>query len=312
MSRLQSFQEVLTAAVDDIAEHGFDSVERVENWIRDLREAARRSLIDPTSLEDQLRAALAAKYRNLVDKGGVLKLNPGVQRFTIDRIKPELRSELDRRIAASASLIKLNRDEAIEKTLRRFQGWSTSIPPGGVSGETKTEIKANVRKSLAALPFEERRVIIDQGHKLTAAISEVVASNGGAIAGRWRSNWRQPGYNYRKDHKERDDVIFLVRDSWADAAGYVKKGRGGQYYDQITAPGQEPFCRCYMIWIYALRDLPEEMLTAKGRQAITAGQERASATARADDVGQPKRRPAIGYEAMRRRLARIEIVTRSE
>jgi hypothetical protein len=242
----QSFQEVLAAAIADLVEHGYDSAERVERWMRELRLAAERSLISAASLEQQLRDGLAAIYRKMVDRGGVIRYVPGVERFTLDKIKPQLRNELDRRILASANLIKLNRAQAIDKTLQRFQGWSTSIPPGGVSGESRREVKENVRKSLAQLPFEERRVLIDQGHKLTAAISEIVASDGGAIAGKWNSHYRQAGYDYREDHKERDyrengGEPYLVRDSWAHRAGYVKKGRLG-YYDEVTAVGQEPFC----------------------------------------------------------------------
>ncbi len=262
-----SFFDVLTAAVDDLAETGYDSQERVDRWMRELREAAVRSMIDPASLEQMLRDGLATTYRKMVDQGGVLRFNPGVERYTLEKVRPAMRAELDRRISASANLIKLNRQEAIDNTLRRFQGWSTSIPKGGVSGETKSEVKTVVRKSLKQLPFEERRVLIDQGHKLTAAISEIVASDGGAIAGIWRSNWRQPGYDYREPHKERDGKVYLIRDSWAHRAGLVKKGKAG-YYDEVTAVGQEPFCRCYMVWVYNLRDLPEDMLTARGREGL--------------------------------------------
>lgn len=264
---IRDFNAVLSEAVSDLVENGFDSVERVERWTRALREAADRSLISPASLEQQLRDALAAIYRKMVDHGDVFRFNPQVERFTLERVRPALRSELDRRIIASANLIKLNRSESIDKTLRRFQGWSTSIPAGGVAREKKSEVRANVRKSLAQLPFEERRVLIDQGHKLTAALSEILATDGGAIACRWRSHWRQPGYDYREDHKERDEKIYLVRDSWAHRAGFVKKGRVG-YFDEITAPGQEPFCRCYVVWLYNLRELPDDMLTAKGRSSL--------------------------------------------
>jgi hypothetical protein len=288
MVALPTFQEVLAAAVADIIEHGFDSAERIERWTRELRAAAERSLISPISLEQQLRDALAATYRRMVDQGGLFKYSPGVERFTLEKVKPALRSELDRRIAASANLIKLNRTEAIEKTLRRFQGWSTSIPPGGVSAETRKDVKANVRKSLAQLPFAERRVIIDQSHKLTAALSEILASDGGAIACEWRSNYRQPGYDARPDHIERDGKFYLVRDSWAHRAGLVKKNRDG-YYDEHEAVGQLPFCRCYAIWKYALSALPDDMLTAKGKAALASaqGQEevRTARTGRADAVG---------------------------
>ena len=221
-------------------------MERIERWTRELRLAAERSLISAASLEQQLRDGLAAIYRKMVDRGGVIRYVPGVERFTLDKIKPQLRNELDRRILASANLIKLNRAQAIDKTLQRFQGWSTSIPKGGVSEESKREVKANVRKSLASLPFEERRLATDQGHKLIAAISDIVAADGGAIAAYWVSHYTQPGYAFRPDHKERDHrqndgQPFLIRDSWAARAGYVKKGKLG-YVDEVTQPAQEPFC----------------------------------------------------------------------
>jgi len=238
------FYVVLSAAIDDIIMHGFDSAERIERWTRELRTAAERSMIKPESLEQMLRDGLAAEYRKMVEQGRLPRYHKGIDRYTLERIKPSLRSELDRRILASASLIKLNRTEAINKTLQRFQGWSTSIPAGGVSEDTKAEVRANVRKSLKQLPFEERRVLIDQGHKLISSINDVVASGGGAIAGMWRSNFRQPGYDYREDHKERDSKIFLIRDSWAHVAGLVKPAKSVGYVDDITAPAQEPFCRC--------------------------------------------------------------------
>jgi hypothetical protein len=282
------FREVLAAAVEDLTRNGFDSSERLERWMRQLGEAARASLISAASLEQTLRDALTARYRRMVDQGGALRFNPGVDRFTLERIKPSLRGLLDRRITASADLIRLNREQAIARTIGRFQGWATSIPAGGgVSAESGKTVKKDVSKSLAQLPFVERRVLIDQGHKLVAAISDVVARDGGAIAGRWRSNWRQPGYDYREDHKDRDDLIYLVRDSWAHRAGLVRKGRAG-YAGDVTQPAQEPYCRCYWVWLYSLRELPEDMLTAKGKQSLMAveGREevRAARTGRADGV----------------------------
>lgn len=265
--RPQTFQEVLTAAIDDLMLHGFDSVERVERWTRELREAARRSLVSEASLEQQMRDGLAAIYKRMVDKGGLFKFNPGIERFTLERVRPALRGELDRRIMASANLIKLNRSQAIEKTLQRFQGWSTSIPAGGTDAVKKGETKKDVRKSLASLPFEERRVLIDQGHKLVSSLNNILAADGGAIAMQWSSKWRQPGYNYRPDHKERDGKVYLIRDSWAHKAGLIKKGRPG-YLDEITQPAEEVFCRCSGVYLYNLRDLPEEMLTQAGRRKM--------------------------------------------
>lgn len=299
--RLKTFQEVLAAAVADMVEFGFDSQERVDRWMRELKLAAERSLISPQSLEQQLRDGLATVYRRMVDQGGYVRYNPGVERFTLDKVKPMLRAELDRRIAASANLIKLNRQESIDKTLRRFQGWSTSIPPGGVSAESKTEVKSNVRRALAQLPHAERFVIIDQSHKLIASINEIVATDGGAIAAFWISNYMQPNYAYRPDHKERDyrqnsGEPYLIRDSWAHREGLVKKGKLG-YTDEVDGPSVAPFCRCYYRFAHNLRDLPAEMLTAKGKAMLgnVQAQEnvRSARTARADSAEVSREIPKI-------------------
>ncbi|MFP1463127.1 hypothetical protein ACLB1E_23590 [Escherichia coli] len=53
--------------------------------------------------------------------------------------------------------------------------------------------------------FISRRVAIDQGHKLASNVKYLLAVQSGAIALRWHSNWRRPGYKYRQDHKERDE-----------------------------------------------------------------------------------------------------------
>ena len=131
----------------------------------------------------------------------------------------------------------------------------------------KNDTKTGIRKSLAQLPFEERRVLIDQGHKLSASLSEILALEGGAIAGEWHSQWRRAGYNYREDHKERDMQVYTIRNNWAMQKGLMKAGPCG-YTDDITAAGEEVFCRCSIRYLYNIRDLPETMLTAKGAAAL--------------------------------------------
>lgn len=263
----ESFQDIVTAAVSDIAEHGFDSAERVQQWMERLARAAEGSLVPESVLNESLRQVLRATYDKQVERGGIMRTNPGVSRFTLERVKPELRRELDRRILASASLIKLNRQQAIASTLHRFSGWATSVPIGGAPPGQKADAKRNIRKALAQLPFQERRVLIDQGHKLTASINYVVASGGGAIAARWHSRWRQAGYDYREPHKDRDGKVYAVRGSWALEQGLMWKGPNG-YTDGQTMPGEEVFCRCSYVYLYNLRDLPDEMLTVKGRKEL--------------------------------------------
>jgi hypothetical protein len=266
-STRRGFYDVLSAAVNDITEHGFDNAGRLEYWTTQLRHAAERATTPLWRMEEMLRAGLGAIYRRLVDRGSIARYHPGIAKFTLQRIAPQLRTELDRRILASANLIKLNRQQAIDKTLQRFQGWSTSIPAGGSDATNKRESGRDIRKSLAALPFEERRVLVDQGHKLTASISAVVAQEGGAIAITWKSHWRQAGYNYREDHKDRDGNVYLLRGNWASKQGFVRPGAAG-YYEDVTSVGEEINCRCYAEYIYSLRALPDEMLTKKGAEEL--------------------------------------------
>lgn len=276
MAKPLTLTQTITAAVADLTEHGFDSEERVERWMKQIKAAADRSLTPQFKLDKLLRETMAAMYRRLVDNGGALRWHGGVSAFTLEQVKPKLRDELARRIMTSASLIKLNREQSIAKTLQRFQGWATSVPVGGSKTTDKPEVKYDIGKSLKQLPFEERRVIIDQGHKLTASINDVIAKDGGAIAMRWHSHWREANYNYRKDHKERDTAVYLIRDSWAHKKGLVKPGPAG-YLDQITQPAEEPFCRCFGSYIYSPRKLPEDMVTQKGRDEMEAAKAKAAA-----------------------------------
>jgi hypothetical protein len=257
---MDDFYSVLTAAINDLAQFGFDSIERVARWTAALRAAAERSMVSPIALEQMLRDGLAAIYKRMVDEGDIVRFNPGVGRFTVEQVKPKLRAELERRILASADLIKLNRKQSIDDTVRRFQGWATSVPQGGSDVTRKRDTKDSVRKSLAALPFEERRVLIDQGHKLVSSLNDILATDGGAIAARWRHHY----VTYpRPEHVKRDGAVFLIRGSWAQRRGFVKAGPAG-YTDQVEKPGEFVFCRCTYTYLYHLRELPQDMLTKKG------------------------------------------------
>jgi len=258
-----TFFEVLTAAVNDIIEHGFDSQKRIDDWVEKIKRAAQKDMIPDSKIQEELEKALHSAYTRLVTKGGLV--NKDVSKFTIEKLKPKLRAELDRRIMASANLIKYNREEAINNTLRRFVGWATSIPKGGSDAVDKVKEKQNIRKALGKTGFEQRRVIIDQTHKLVSNIKEIVALDNGAIAARWHSHWRQANYNYRKDHKERDEKIYVIRGNWASEKGYIKAING--YTDDITSPGEEVFCRCNYVYLYNLRQV-KDLLTKKGEQAL--------------------------------------------
>ena len=267
MASTSDFYTVLTKAMDDILGHGFDSEHRLAYWTERLRSAARRSMLSEDKVNDMVRNSLGAIYTRLVERGQISRYHRGVPQFTLRNLGPRLRDELDRRILASANLIKLNKSEAVEKVIRRFSGWATSIPEGGARDKTKGDVPEDIKQPVRAMKFVERRVVIDQGHKLNATINNLVATEGGAVAVIWHSNWRQVNYDYRPDHKERDGNIYLLKDSWARERGLVKPGKAGVYED-ITAVGEEVFCRCYATYVYHLSELPTDMLTKKGETEL--------------------------------------------
>jgi hypothetical protein len=257
----------LSEAIAEMAETGFDNSARLAYWINRIRDAAVQSLVPEHILESTLNQAFRATFRRLVERSAITKFHPGIARFTLEKVRPALRAELDRRMMISRNLIKLNRAEAIEATVRRFAGWASSVPDGGTGATDKRATRAEIRKALASLPFTERRVAIDQGHKFVSNLNNILATDGGAIALTWHSHWRQAGYNARIEHKERDGKVYVLRGNWALDRGFMKLA-GRTYYDEVTAVGEEVYCRCYAVYLYSLRALPDDMVTEKGRAEL--------------------------------------------
>ena len=269
---MSAFDDVLRQAVADIALHGYDDRSRVDQWLVKLRDAAISGLVPERELQRRLVQSLGGKYRQHMRQ--VMKRHRGMDKFTLAQLQPALQVELNKRILASAQLIRLNRDESIQRTLKRFEGWATAIPKGGRRNIAKAETNDELRKYFASLPYEERRVVIDQGHKLVASLDNIIATDGKALAAVWHSHWREAGYDYRLDHKGLDKRVFVMRNNWAIKDGLMKLS-GAFYTDQVEQPAQLPFCRCYYTYLYALADVPADMVTAKGRLYLQ-GDQRAS------------------------------------
>ena len=236
---MESFSILLARAIAVYAVKGFSDERELNQTLRELKEAANKWLPSETDLEVQMGHVLGTIFKRAVTNHGIIKQFPQISKFTIDRIAPVLRTELDRRILASASLIKINREQAIEKTLQRFSGWATSIPIGGSRAVDKIEIKASIGKSLQQARYEVRRLNIDQGHKMLSNIAAVVAIQTKAIAARWRHT-HMANYDGRKEHIERDGKIYALRGNWAIEQGLMNKCDG--YSDEIDQPSEFVYC----------------------------------------------------------------------
>ena len=260
---MTTLNQVVTQAVKDIEENGYQSPDQINNWIKSI--LAVSNTYSEKEIYNYLKRSLGTKYDRLFNVD--IRKNHKIPEFKLEQIKPKLRAELDRRVMASAQLIKLNREAAIQKTIQRFSGWSTSIPAGGSKSVETNKTKLNIKTPLEELPFIERRVAIDQGHKLIANINDIVATDGGAIAAIWHSHWRDSSYNARHSHKERDGVIYVIPNNWALEQGLMKLD-GHQYTTDITMVGEEVYCRCWYQYIYRVSELPDSMKTAKFLNAL--------------------------------------------
>jgi hypothetical protein len=61
--------------------------------------------------------------------------------------------------------------------------------------------------------------------------------------------------------------VYAIRGNWALDKGLMKAGKAG-YYDEITKPGEEVYCSCSATYLYAIRELPDDMITNKGRETL--------------------------------------------
>jgi len=272
--RPPTYYEVAEDVVRNFARS--DSADSVATVVDRLRRAAAGSFKSMDRVRDEIRKKYTDAFRRVTRKQ---RKHRAIPRFTRASMTAEAQAELQKKIISSIELIKLNREVAVAKTTQRMVGWLSSVPPEGAS-DTKGVVK-EVTKALRQLPYEERRVIIDQGHKLVASLEDVVNRGQGAIAAIWHSHAHQAGYDFRPEHAKRDGKIYILRGSWADKEGLVEATHG--YSDEHEAPAEAINCRCYFQYLYNLQDLPKEMLTQKAidllasKSSSTNGASRAAA-----------------------------------
>ena len=237
---------------------GNADLERLREMVPYLRGLLTAAYPSDAKIAEEVTRVLGAKFRQ-----GLRSL-PKRHKIEVHRLGPEIiaaqyRPMLRQRIQASAELIQLNRDQEIDRQLRRFVGWATGSVPSQAKRKDKGELSKGVTKSLQQDTFERRRVCIDQGHKLLAAIDDVIAMEHGAIAKKWRHVIPHAGYQSREEHLERDGIVYAVKGNEMLAARRMRKA-GRPYAEDIDPqPAVAVYCRCFWEAIYDLEDLPADM-----------------------------------------------------
>jgi hypothetical protein len=264
-----TFYRVLASAISDMVLHGFDSQSRVEHWVYELKRALKIQLLPPRTVQEMVYRALTDTFER------TLRAHTGkrtrVNKTTVAKLTPQLRTEMNRRIMATTQLLHLTRDESTAKVVRSFTGWATSIPAGGTPVAKQKEEKDAIRRTLTRIPNQEKRVILDQSYKLKVTMTDTLAKESGAIAAMWHDRGEHDSaYNARRDHLARSGTIFTIRNSWAHKQGLIKAPNG--YTDDFEMVGEFPYCQCSYTYFYSADELPTEFLTVKGKNVLESKQ----------------------------------------
>lgn len=225
---------------------------------------------------------LKRAYSDFYTKDGFKKTNEGISKLKLSDLREDFKKELKKKIATSFNLIKNRDDELKQRLASRFLNWLT-IDSEEVRGKT-----ASKQSLLNFLDFAKENeiaedhakfILEDQTRKMIANFDLMVAEANGAIGGFWKnrgdkrvvgnpSGLYPHGNEAHGDHWNREGVFYVYKNGWAYQKGYVK----GELYENLEdgGVGVAIGCRCRMINVYDLRDVPKEILTKKGKEVVNA------------------------------------------
>ena len=124
---------------------------------------------------------------------------------------------------------------------------------------------SEIRREVRSLAKWDALFFTLKAASFPAEIGYVLDRQGGPIAAMWRYSPLDENVDYPvdHDHAHRDSQIYAVRGNWAMEKGLMKVGAAG-FLDDIDLPKREIGCMCRIVWLFALRDLPEVMLVHQG------------------------------------------------
>jgi len=185
----------------------------------------------------------------------------------VKKSKAELEAEAKRGGTKSAFVPPYKQVPVYEEyKVRQELPVSAQRPHGEYERAKFEKAYAGMKEPVESLKYKERRVAIDQGHKLAAAIASVNAQSNSAIAFTWRQHFTK---NPRERHTELDGEVFPIKNSWAYEQGLIQGAKGKYKFveDLPSQPAEEVYCRCTADYVFNLRELyrrAPHLLTAKG------------------------------------------------
>lgn len=203
----------------------------------------------------------------------------GITKQSLNDLKPKFRKELENKVQISFNLMKNQENEIKQKLASRFINYVTidskEVRGNGASKKSLLEF-LDFAKENGIAENHAKFILQDQTRKLTASLDDIIAKENGAIGAIWhnRGDKRVTGYpnginkptQAHGDHWEREGVFYVFKDSWGYKKGYID----APVYENLEdgGVGKAIGCRCWLQYIYDLRDVPYANLTKKGKELL--------------------------------------------
>jgi len=196
---------------------------------------------------------------NIVSSSG----NHIAQEF--DALLPSLKKRFEWCVTNYNSEAKTYLDGQLHQFDALLQQFLEQVPIGGTKDKAIKSRIAEIKKGLRSLTEWDRFFYVHKARSFPAEVDCLFALEGNPIAAIWDYSPTDEQGDYPKiyDHKQRHDLVYVVRGNWAITKGLMNEGANG-YLDEITRPSQEVGCMCHLRWLYSIRDLPKNMVTEKG------------------------------------------------
>jgi hypothetical protein len=142
-------------------------------------------------------------------------------------------------------------------------------PEGGSKDNSLKRQITNIKSEVRSLAMWDELFYIYKTSSFPSEVEYIFKLENNPIACVWYYNPRDEQGDYRKtyDHRQRQGHVYAVRGNWAIEKDLMRAGPD-RYIDEISRPCQEVGCMCHLRWLYALRELPQDMLTKKGKEEL--------------------------------------------
>jgi len=186
-----------------------------------------------------------------------------------DSLLPEITERYNFCVENYRKQSKIYQDEQLKQFYELLSSFVSQVPIGGSKDKSIKSKMSNIKRELRSLVKWSQLFYAYKAASFPSEVEYLFALKGNPIAAVWRYNMLDEQGEYQKtyDHKGRDGSVYAVRGNWALEKGLMTVGPNG-YIDETGRPKQEIGCMCWNEWLYGLRDLPDEMLTVKGKAEL--------------------------------------------